>query len=163
MLFTIGAIYRHIAADRRFPDYGLPGVLRVAICGVSGMRDAVVAATGKSAAPVVRNFFRPVLDVARIQAKTVTKGRSNNDKANRKGNVWLDCATAVEFIRTQRWEALITICFEEGGMNNKRLGGRVGGDVCREWWDNFTKTCVYASQTGWMSGGVVGPLRECSI
>ena len=74
----------------------------------------------------------------------------------------LECA-AVQFMRTRQWEALITICLEEGGINNKRVGGRLWGDVCRQWWDNFAKTCAYAWQTGWLSGGDVGRLRECSI
>ena len=84
VVLAIGAIYRHIAADRRIPDYGLHGVLCVTICARSGMRDAVVATMGKSAAVVVRNLFQPILDVALIQAKMVTKGRLNNDKANGK-------------------------------------------------------------------------------
>ena len=68
-------------------DYGLRGVLRVTICGISGMRDAVLAATGKSAAVVVRNFFQPILDVTRMAAKTVTQDRmaKGNDSANAKG------------------------------------------------------------------------------
>ena len=71
-------------------DYGLHGVLRVIICGISGMRDAVSATSGKSAA-VVRNFFQPIRDVSRMAAKTVTKGRmaKGNDTANAKGNVRL--------------------------------------------------------------------------
>ena len=65
VVLPMGAIYRHIPAKRRIPDYGLHGVLRVTICGISGMRDAVSAAIGKSAAVVVCNFFQPILDVAR--------------------------------------------------------------------------------------------------
>ena len=79
------------------------------------MRDAVAAATGKSAAVVVRNLFQPILDVARIQAKMVTKGRLNNGKANGSGKVRLECAATVQFMRTRRWEALITMSLEEGG------------------------------------------------
>ena len=56
--------------------------------------------------------------VARGQEKTVTTGRLNNDKANGKKKVRLECAAAVQFMRTRRWEALITICLEEGGTNN---------------------------------------------
>ena len=137
-------------------------MLCVTIC-VSGMHNAVAAATGKYVAVVVRNLFQPILDVARIQAKTVTKGRLNNDKANGKGKVRLECAAAVQFMRTWRWEALITMCLQEGGMNNKRVGGRLWDDVCREWWDNFAQMCVCAWQTDWLSGGEVGRLRECSI
>ena len=103
----------------------------------------------------MRNSFQPILDVARIQAKTVTKGRLNNDKANGKGKVRLECAAAVHFMRTRRCEALIPMCVGEGGMNIKRVGFRLWGDVCGEWWDNFAKMCVYALQRGWMSGGHV--------
>ena len=122
-------------------------------------------ATGKSAAVVVRNFFQPILDVARMAGKTVTKGRmaKGNDSANAKGNVRLECAAAVQFMRSRRWEALIDVCLEEGGMNNKRMGGRPWGDVCRQWWDNFAKMCIYAWRTSWLSGADLGRLRECSI
>ena len=161
----MGAIYRHIPAKRRIPDYGLHGVLRVTICGISGMRDAVSAATGKFAAVVVRNFFQPILDVGRMAPKTVTKGRmaKGNDTANAKGNVRLECAAAVQLMRTWTREALIAVCLEEGGMNNKRVGGKPWGDVCRQWWDNFAKMCIYEWRTSWLSGADLGRLRDCSI
>ena len=108
-------------------------MLCVSLCVISGMRDAVAAATGNSTAVVVRSLFQPILDVTRIQAKKVTKGRLKNNKENGKGKVRLECAMAVKFMRTRRWEALITICLKEGEMNNKQVGGRLGGDVCREW------------------------------
>ena len=63
-------------------------------------------------AVVVRNLLQPVLDVARTQAKMVTKRRSNNDKANMKGTVRLECAAASQFMRTWWWEAVITMCLD---------------------------------------------------
>ena len=104
-------------------------VLRVTMCGISGTRDAVSAATARSAAVVVRNFFQPILGVAHMAAKTVTKGRmaKGNDSAKAKGNVRLKCAAAVQFMRTRRWEALIAVCLEEGGTNNKWVGGETMG------------------------------------
>ena len=48
-------------------------------------------------------------------------------------------------------------------LNNKRVGGRLWGDVCREWWASFAQMCENAWQTGWLSGGDGGRLRECSI
>ena len=65
VVLPMGAIYRHIPAKRCIPDYGLHGVLRVTICGILGMRDAVSAAISKSAAVVVRNCFQPILDFRR--------------------------------------------------------------------------------------------------
>ena len=93
----------------------------------------------------------------------VTKGRLNNNKANKKGKVRLDCAAAVQFMRIRRWEALIRICLEEGGRNNKRVHGGLWGDVRRESWDNFAKMCVYAWETTWLSGGDEGRLGDYSI
>ena len=46
VVLPIGAIYRHVAADCRILDYGFHGLLHVTICGISGMRDVVEAATG---------------------------------------------------------------------------------------------------------------------
>ena len=48
-------------------------------------------------------------------------------------------------------------------MNNKRVGGKLWGDVCREWLDLFAQMCVYAWQMDWLSRGKVGRLRKCSI
>ena len=138
-------------------------MLSVAICGILGMRDVVSAATGKSAAFVVRKLFQPILDIARMEAKTATKGRLNKGKANGNGKVTLGCASVVHFMHCRRWEALINVCLSEGGMNNKRVGGRLWGVVCREWRESFAKLCVYmcivyiyAWQMGWLSGGDVG-------
>ena len=48
-------------------------------------------------------------------------------------------------------------------MNNERVGGRLSGDVCREWWGNFAQRSLYAWQTDWLSRGEVGRLGECSV
>ena len=63
---AINAIYRTITSDRRVPDYGLHGVLRVLLCAVNGTRDLVVQLTGKAPAIVVRTMLQPVLDEARL-------------------------------------------------------------------------------------------------
>ena len=139
------------------PDYGLHGVLCVTICGISVMRDAVAAAMGKSAAVVVRNLFQPILDVVYIQANTVAKGTLNSDKANGKGKVRVECAATVHFMRTRLRKALITMCLEEGGMNINRVGVRLWGDVCREWWDNLPRcACMHGKQDGCPGGAWEG-------
>ena len=128
-----------------------------------GMRDAVSADMTKSAAVVVRNLFQPILDVARIQAKTVTKGTLNNDKANGKRKVRLVCAAAVQFRRTRRWEALFTICVEEGGMNHKRVGADYGVMFVGSGGTTLpSRLCMHGKLDGCPGGGV-GRLRECSI
>ena len=119
-MLPIGAICGDITTDRRTPGYGLHGVPRVTICGISGMCHTVAAATRKSAAVVVVILFQHFLHVARIQAKMVTEGMLNNDKGKWKGKVRLHCAMALEFMGTRWWEALIAMCLEEGRMNNER-------------------------------------------
>ena len=68
------AVYRHNSTARRIPDYWLHAVMRVCICGIYGMRDAVVVATGKSPAMVARTLLQPMLHVVRLAAKTCTRG-----------------------------------------------------------------------------------------
>ena len=65
---AINAVYRTITIDRRVPDYGLHGVLRVLLCAVNGTRDLVVQLTGKAPATVARTMLQPVLDEARLAA-----------------------------------------------------------------------------------------------
>ena len=57
-----------ITSDRRVPDYGLHGVLRVLLCAINGTRDLVVQLTGKALANVARTMLQPVLDEARLAA-----------------------------------------------------------------------------------------------
>ena len=47
VVIPIGAIYRHIVANRRIPDYGLHGVLCVTICGISGIARRSGGSNGK--------------------------------------------------------------------------------------------------------------------
>ena len=54
---AIGAIYRTITSDRRVPDYGLHGVLRVLLRGINGNGDLVVQLTRKAPATVARTML----------------------------------------------------------------------------------------------------------
>ena len=111
----ISAVYRHISSARRIPDYRLHGVMRVCICGIYGMRDAVVAATGKSLAVVARTLLKPILNVARLAPKTCTRGTVNCEGANKKGKIRPECTAAVHLMRNKGWETLIDECVHEGG------------------------------------------------
>ena len=62
-------------------DYGLHGV-RVLLCGINGTRDLVVQLTGMALAIVARTMLQPILDEARLAAKTFTRASLNNEKAN---------------------------------------------------------------------------------
>ena len=81
------------------PDYGLHGVLRVLLSGINGTRDLVVQLTGKAPATVAHTMLQPVLDEARLAARTCTCASLHNDKANSKGKVRMECAAAIHFMR----------------------------------------------------------------
>ena len=98
---AIGAIYGTITSDRRVPDSGLHGVLRVLFCGINGTRDLVVQLTGKAPATVARTMLQLVLDEAWLAARTCTRASLNNDKANSKEKVRMECAAAIHFMRTR--------------------------------------------------------------
>ena len=93
---AIGAIYRTITGDGRVPDYGPHGVLRALLCGINGTRDLVAQLTGKAPATVARTMLQPILDEARLAARTCTRASLNNEKANDKGKVRMECAAAIQ-------------------------------------------------------------------
>ena len=105
-------IDRTIASDRRVPDYGLHGVLRVQLCGINGTPDLVVQLTRKASASVARTMLQPVLDEARLAGRTCARASLNNDKANSKGKVRMECAAAIHFMRNKGWERVIDACLQ---------------------------------------------------
>ena len=109
---AIGAIYRTITSDRRVPDYGLPGVLHVLLCGINETRDLVVQLTGKAPATVARTMLQPVLNEVRLAARTCTCASLNNDKANSQGKVRMECAAAIHFMRNRGWEKVMDACLQ---------------------------------------------------
>ena len=160
---AISAIYRTIMSDRRVPDYGLHGVLRVLLCAVNGTRDLVVQLTGKAPATVARTMLQPVLDEARLAARTCTRASLNNDKANSKGKVRMECAAAIHFMRNKGWEKIIDACLEQPSVRQHLVGGKSWESVCKMWWENFASMCVYAWRSAWFSGADLGRLRNHSI
>ena len=160
---AISAIYRTIMSDRRVPDYGLHGVLRVLLCAVNGTRDLVVQLTGKAPATVARTMLQPVLDEARLAARTCTRASLNNDKANSKGKVRMECAAAIHFMRNKGWEKIIDACLEQPSVRQHQVGGKSWESVCKTWWENFASMCVYAWRSAWFSGADLGRLRNHSI
>ena len=121
---SIGAIYRTITSDRRVPDYGLPGVLRVFLCGIKGTRDLVVQLKGKAPAPVASTMLQRVLDEARLAARTCTRASLNNEKANSKGKVRMECAAAIHFMRNKGWEKVMDACLQHPSVRQHQIGGK---------------------------------------
>ena len=101
---AIGATYRTTTGDRRVPEYGLHGILRVLLCGINRTRDLFVQLTGKAPATMARTMLQPVLDEARPVARTCTRASLNNDKANNKGKVRMECAAAIHFMQNREWK-----------------------------------------------------------
>ena len=130
---AINAIYRTITSDRRVPDYGLHGVLRVLLCGINGTRDLVVQLTGKAPATVARTMLQPVLDEARLAARTCTRASLNNDKANSKGKVRMECAAAIHFMRNRGCDKIIDACLQQPSVRQHQVGGKSWESVCKTW------------------------------
>ena len=68
------------------------------------MGDLVVQRTGKAAATVAQTMLQPILDEARLAAKSCTRASFNHEKANSKGKVRM---AAVHFVRNKGWEIVI--------------------------------------------------------
>ena len=136
------AIYRTITSDRRVPDYGLHGVLRVLLCAVNGTRDLVVQLTGKAAATVARTMLQPVLDEARLAARTCTRASLNNDKANSKGKVRMECAAPIHFMRNRGWEKIIDACLAQPSVRQHQVGGK-SWVRCAKRAGRILQACVY--------------------
>ena len=160
---AMGAIYSTITRDRRVPDNGLHGVLRVPLCGINGTRHLVVQLTGKALATVARTMLQPVLGEARLAARTCSRASLNNDKANSKGKVRMECAAAIHFMRIRGWEKIIDACLQQPSVRQHQLGGKGWESVCKTWWENLASMCTYAWRSAWFSGADLGRLRDHSI
>ena len=104
---AISSIYRTITGDRRVPDYGLHGVLRVSLCGINGTRDLVVQLTGNAPTIVACTMLQPILDQARVVAKTCMRASLSNEKAKSKRKVRMEFVAAIHFMRNRGWEKVI--------------------------------------------------------
>ena len=145
------------------PDYGLHGVLRVLLCGINETRHLVVQLTGKAPATVARTMLQPVLDEARLAARTCIRASLNNDKANSKGKVRMECAVANHFMQNKGWEKVIDACLQQPSVRQHQVGGKSWESVCKSWLENFASMCVYAWRSAWFSGADLGRLRNHSI
>ena len=61
--------------------------------------------TGQAPATVARTMLQP--DEARLAEQTCTRPSLNNDKANSKGKVRMECAAAIHFMRNRGWVEVI--------------------------------------------------------
>ena len=160
---AIGAIYRTITSDRRVPDYDLHGVLRVPLCGINGTWDLVVQLTRKAPATVARTMLQPLLDEARLAARTCTRASLNNDEANSEGKVRMECATATHFMRNKGRQKIIDACQQQPSVRQHQVGGKSWESPCKTWGEHFASMCVYAWRSAWFSGADLGRLLNHSI
>ena len=141
------------------PDYGLHGVLRVLLCGINGTRDLVVQLRGKATATVARTMLQPILDEAPLAANTCSHASSNNEKANNKGKVRMECAAAIHFMRNRGWEKVIDARLQHPSVKHHHVVGKSWESVCNTWWENFASMCVFAG----VPGADLGRLRRHSL
>ena len=153
---------RGVPPNRRIPDFGLHGVCRVTLCGVTGMMQAVWDLTGAAKAPLARKV-QAVLDVARLLSKCVSRASSNAKEANKKGAVRFEATATVHFMQSGLWGALVAVLEAEPGMRGHTIdvdGGMLWGDACRAWWSSFAATCSLVWQTRFLDGAQLQELWE---
>ena len=142
-------VFRDIPADRRVPDFGAHGVMRVAIAGVNGILRVLVIHGGvsrKSAATMVQRF----LNGARKVARTVRPGKWGADKANGKGQVRIELGAAVHFVKARLWGPLLQLVGPVIG--NHQVGGRPWVDACTVWWEAYAAMAEVAWKDDPLSG-----------
>ena len=145
------------------PDYGLHRVLHVLWCGINGTRDLVVQSTGKAPATVERTMLQPVLAQAGLAARTCTRASLNNEKANRKRKVRMECGVAIHFMRNRGWEKVMDACLQHTSVRQHQVARKSWESVCKTWWENFASMCVFAWRSACVSGADLGGLRRHSI
>ena len=160
---AMGAVYRTTTSDRRVPDYGLHGVLCVLLCGITGTRDLVLQFTGKAPATVAHIMLQILLDEARLVARTCTRASLNNDKANSKGEVRMECAVAIHFMRSRGWGTVMDACLQHPGVRQDQVGGKSWESVCKTWWENFASMYVFAWRSAWFSEADLDQLGDHSL
>ena len=135
------AVYRTITGYRRVPDYGVPGVLRVLLCGINGTRDLVVHLTGKAPDAVLLTMLRPISDEARLAARNCTLASLNNHEANNKGEARMECVAANHFVMNRGWEKVINACLQHPNVRQHQVAGKVGSQ-CATCGGRILHACV---------------------
>ena len=142
-------MFRDIPADRRVPDFGAHGVIRVAVAGVNGIVRRLVTHGGvsrKSAATMVQE----VVHGARKVARTVRPRKWEADKANAKGQVRMELGAAAHLVKARPWCPLLQLVAPVIG--NHQVGGRPWVDVYTEWWEAFAAMAQPAWKDDFLRG-----------
>ena len=129
---------------------------------MNGTRDLVVQLKGRAPATVVHTMPQPGLNEARLAARTCTRASLDNEKANSKGKVRVECAAAIHFMWNMGWEKVMdaymptTPQCEGASSRRKKLGVDVQnmvGEFCKH-----ASTCVFAWHSARFSGADLGRL-----
>ena len=107
--------------------------------------------------------WQPLFDEARFAARTCTRASLNNDKANSKGKVRMECAAAIHFMWNRGWEKVMHACLQHPSVRQHQVGEKSWESVCKTWWESFAGICVFAWRSAWFSGANLGRLRSHSI
>ena len=101
---------------------------------------------------MARNMLQPVLDEARLVARTCTRSSLNYKKANSKGKVRMECVAAIHFMRNGGWEEVMDACLQHPSVRQYQVVGKSWESLCKTWWENFASMCVLA----WLFRMVLG-------
>ena len=72
----------------------------------------------------------------------------------------MECAAAIHFMRNRVWEKIIDARLRHPSLRQHQLGGNSLDSVCKTWWENFARICVYAWRSASFSGADFGRLRN---
>ena len=139
--------------DRRVPDYGLHGVLRVVLCGINGTRDLVGQLTGQAPATMARTMLQPILDEVRLAARTCGGASLNNEKANSKGKVRMCCAAAIHFVWNRGWEKVFDACLQRSASSSREKLGVGVQDVVGEFCKHVCVRLAFLMVPTWGGSG----------
>ena len=115
------------------PHYGLHGVLRALLCCINETRDLVVQLTHKASATVARTMPQPILDEARLAARTCTRASLSNEKANSKRRVRMECVAAIHFMTNRGWEKVINACLQHLSERQHQVARKSLESVRKTW------------------------------
>ena len=122
---------------RGVPDYCLQLVVRVVLCGMNGTRALVAKRTRKASATLARTMLQPILNDARLATKSCTRAPLNNQKANGKKKVRMECAATIHFMRNDGWEKVIDACLQHSRVGQHQIPRKSWEPLCKTWWENF--------------------------
>ena len=99
-ILPVGAQMRPVPPERRIPDFGLHGIVRMVVCAINGMMNTVCSVNARIPRGRVAREAQAVLNVSRLKSRCVTVHTVDATDANQGGKIRLEASGGIEFMRT---------------------------------------------------------------